>query len=44
MKQIILSSTCLEFTWVVMDDFVEEHGSVPSLLKLELGPLNTEGS
>ena len=26
MKQIILSSTIPEFTWLVIDDFIEKYG------------------
>ena len=29
-KQIILSSTILEFTWLVIDSFMEENGLDPS--------------
>ena len=29
MKQIILPSTILEFTWFAIDGFMEENGLVP---------------
>ena len=29
MKQMILPSTVLEFTWLAIDDFMEENGLAP---------------
>ena len=29
MKPIILPATVIEFTWLVIDDFIEENGLVP---------------
>ena len=42
MKQIILPSSVLEFTWLAIDGFMEENGLAP-LSQRELGPSNTEG-
>ena len=44
MKQIILPSTILEFTWLAIDSFIEENSSTFPLPKKKLGPHNTEGS
>ena len=41
MRQIILPSTILEFTWLVIDGFKEENG-LALLLGEKLGPPNTE--
>ena len=41
MKQIILPSTILEFTWLVIDGFMEENGLAPSPKK-EIRSPNTE--
>ena len=40
-KQIILESTVLEFTWLVTDGFMGEYGLVPPPQKRKLGPPNT---
>ena len=37
MKQIMLPSTILEFTWLVTDGFMEENGLAPPLPKRKLG-------
>ena len=42
MKQIILLSTVLVFTWLVIDGFMEENGLAPSPKKETRTP-NTEG-
>ena len=36
MKQIILPSTVLEFTWLVIDGFMEENGLAPLSPKKEI--------
>ena len=41
MKQIILPSTILEFTWLVIDGFMEENGVALLSQKRKLGPSNT---
>ena len=43
MKQIILPSTILKFTWLVIDGFMEKYGPAPPLPKKKLGPPNREG-
>ena len=42
MKQIILPSSILEFTWLDIDGFMEENDLAPLPQKRKLGPPNTE--
>ena len=44
MKQKSLSATVLEFTWLVIADFMKENGPVYPIPKRKLGPPDTEGS
>ena len=45
MKQIILPSTVLEFTWFAIDDSMEENGLAHlPLQKRKLRPPNKKGS
>ena len=43
MKQIILSRTILELTWLVTDGFMEENGLAFPLPEMKLGPPKTHG-
>ena len=44
MKQMILPSTVPEFTWLIIDGFMEENGLAPLSQKKKLRPANTKGS
>ena len=37
------ASTILEFTWLVIDDFIEENSPASPLPKRKLGPHNAKG-
>ena len=43
MKQIILPLTILQFTWLVIDDSMQENGLAVHLQKRKLSTPNTEG-
>ena len=44
MKQKSLSATVLEFTWLVIANFMKENGPAYPIPKRKLGPPDTEGS